>query len=106
MDSVVTDSPDLDVPSTRGPLIAALGLNHGFGTGEARKQALFDIDLRVPRGSFTVLMGPSGSGKSTLLVTHDPRILDRADPILTLQDGRILSDRPGRAATSGIAAAP
>jgi putative ABC transport system ATP-binding protein len=45
----------------------ARGLNHWFGTGEARKQALFDIDLELPRGSLTVLMGPSGSGKTTVL---------------------------------------
>ncbi len=47
--------------------IVARGLNHWFGSGEARKQALFDIDLTVARGSLTVLMGPSGSGKTTLL---------------------------------------
>ena len=49
------------------PIVAAHGLNHWFGTGEARKQALFDIDLVLPRGSLTVLMGPSGSGKTTVL---------------------------------------
>lgn len=43
------------------------GLNHFFGTGEARKQAIFDIDLTVAKGSLTILMGPSGSGKTTLL---------------------------------------
>jgi len=43
------------------------GLNHWFGRGDARKQALFDIDITLERGSFTVLMGPSGSGKTTLL---------------------------------------
>jgi putative ABC transport system ATP-binding protein len=43
------------------------GLDHFFGEGEARKQALFGIDLRVARGSLTVLVGPSGSGKTTLL---------------------------------------
>jgi putative ABC transport system ATP-binding protein len=42
-------------------------LNHWFGTGEARKQALFDISLTIARGSLTVLVGPSGSGKTTLL---------------------------------------
>ncbi|MDZ4094922.1 MAG: ATP-binding cassette domain-containing protein [Paracoccaceae bacterium] len=47
--------------------IRVRGLNHWFGTGEARKQALFDVDLTVARGSFTVLVGPSGSGKTTLL---------------------------------------
>ncbi|MFM1814068.1 MAG: hypothetical protein RLZ98_763 [Pseudomonadota bacterium] len=42
-------------------------LDHYFGTGDIRIQALFDISLTVARGSLTVLMGPSGSGKTTLL---------------------------------------
>lgn len=48
-------------------IVEARGLNHWFGTGDARKQALFDINLTLERGSFTALMGPSGSGKTTLL---------------------------------------
>ena len=52
---------------TQDPIVAARGLNHWFGSGEARKQALFDIALDLPRGTLTVLMGPSGSGKTTLL---------------------------------------
>lgn len=52
---------------TPSPPIQAKALNHWFGTGEARKQALFDIALTLPRGSFTALVGPSGSGKTTLL---------------------------------------
>lgn len=51
----------------KGMVVEARGLNHWFGAGEARKQALFDIDLALPRGSLTVLMGPSGSGKTTVL---------------------------------------
>ena len=47
--------------------IKVSGLNHWFGTGEARKQAIFNVDLTVKRGSLTVLMGPSGSGKTTVL---------------------------------------
>lgn len=47
--------------------LTARALNHWFGQGEARKQALYDISLRIARGSLTVLMGPSGSGKTTLL---------------------------------------
>ena len=43
------------------------GLNHWFGSGQARIQTLFDIHLRIARGKLTVLMGPSGSGKTTLL---------------------------------------
>ena len=47
--------------------IEVQGLNHWFGAGEARKQAIYDVSLRVARGSLTVLMGPSGSGKTTVL---------------------------------------
>ena len=47
--------------------IVISALDHCFGAGEARKQVLFGIDLRIARGSLTVLMGPSGSGKTTLL---------------------------------------
>jgi putative ABC transport system ATP-binding protein len=47
--------------------IKVTGLNHWFGSAEARIQALFDLHLEVRRGSLTVLVGPSGSGKTTLL---------------------------------------
>jgi putative ABC transport system ATP-binding protein len=43
------------------------GLNHYFGQGEARKQALWDLNLTLQRGTLTILMGPSGSGKTTVL---------------------------------------
>lgn len=47
--------------------ISVKGLNHFFGEGEARKQAIWDVNLNIKRGSLTILMGPSGSGKTTLL---------------------------------------
>lgn len=52
---------------TTDTIVEARGLNHWFGSGEVRKQALFDVNLVLRRGSFTVLMGPSGSGKTTVL---------------------------------------
>ncbi|WP_084327527.1 ATP-binding cassette domain-containing protein [Salinarimonas rosea] len=48
------------------PVVVA-GLDHWFGAGEARKQALFDVSLVLDPGTLTILMGPSGSGKTTLL---------------------------------------
>lgn len=42
-------------------------VNHFFGSGEARKQAIWDVNLKIARGKLTILMGPSGSGKTTLL---------------------------------------
>jgi putative ABC transport system ATP-binding protein len=47
--------------------IVVKGLAHWFGEGEARKQALFDIDLEIEAGRLNVLVGASGSGKTTLL---------------------------------------
>lgn len=52
---------------TGAPPIQTQNLDHFFGVGDARKQAIFDINLTVARGSLTILMGPSGSGKTTLL---------------------------------------
>ena len=42
-------------------------LKKHFLMGNTTVRALDGIDLEVPSGSFTVVMGPSGSGKSTLL---------------------------------------
>ncbi len=50
-----------------GPPIVVRGLNHFFGHGEARKQAIWDVNLEIARGKLTILMGPSGSGKTTVL---------------------------------------
>lgn len=49
------------------PVIEIAGLNHHFGSGDARTQALFENKLRVGRGEIVIMTGPSGSGKTTLL---------------------------------------
>ncbi|WP_336683049.1 ABC transporter ATP-binding protein, partial [Enterococcus casseliflavus] len=38
-----------------------------YGRGRSGITALRGVDLTLPTGSFTAVMGPSGSGKSTLL---------------------------------------
>jgi putative ABC transport system ATP-binding protein len=48
-------------------LIHATQLTRHYSVGKASVAALSDIDLTIPHGEFTALVGPSGSGKSTLL---------------------------------------
>jgi putative ABC transport system ATP-binding protein len=38
-----------------------------YGEGATRVDALRGVNLELPRGGFTAIMGPSGSGKSTLM---------------------------------------
>jgi putative ABC transport system ATP-binding protein len=45
----------------------AMGVTKVYGAGPTRVEALRGVDLDLPRGTFTAIMGPSGSGKSTLM---------------------------------------
>ena len=49
------------------PSVDVRQLDHAFGTGELRKQVLFDNELAVYPGEIVIMTGPSGSGKTTLL---------------------------------------
>lgn len=67
------------------PKIETTALNFFYGD----RQALFDINVRIPHTSVTALIGPSGCGKSTFL-----RTLNRMNDIVegTRLDGKVLLD--------------
>jgi putative ABC transport system ATP-binding protein len=73
MNSTITAEPP--APAMVAPAIALRDVRKVYGKGEGSVVALDGIDLDIPAGSFTAVMGPSGSGKSTFL--HVAAGLDR-----------------------------
>jgi polar amino acid transport system ATP-binding protein len=79
--------PSAARPLDGRPLVRVRGLTKSFGA----HRVLDGVDLDVPRGTVTVLLGPSGSGKSTLLrcVNH----LERPDSGFVEVAGEIVGYR-------------
>ena len=65
------DQPPKPPPAAGGHATAvaarALGATKRYGSDAATVTALDSVDVEVPAGRFTAIMGPSGSGKSTLM---------------------------------------
>ncbi|RNL60467.1 ABC transporter ATP-binding protein [Nocardioides marmoriginsengisoli] len=63
----MTQTQQLTPDLTTGTAARTRGLARSYGTGATEVHALRGIDLDLPAGRLTAIMGPSGSGKSTLM---------------------------------------
>jgi putative ABC transport system ATP-binding protein len=54
-------------PAPDGAVVALRQVTKTYGKGASAVQALREVTVALPKGSFTAVMGPSGSGKSTLM---------------------------------------
>jgi polar amino acid transport system ATP-binding protein len=86
-DGTALDQTALDQTALDQTAVEIRNAHKSFGG----KPVLHGIDLTIPRGSVTVILGPSGSGKSTLLraINH----LEKLDEGYVRIDGELIGVR-------------
>lgn len=77
---------------TRRVIVDVASVSKHYGEGEARVDALKDVDLKVHAGEVVALLGPSGSGKTTLLNAIGC-IIDPSGGKITLDDELVFDNR-------------
>ena len=94
----------MDATVTGAPIVALRGLAFAHPGDASGRNVLAGLDLTLPRGGFTAIVGPSGVGKSTLLrvvaglvrpSAGEARLLarpapDRRPAALVFQDARLM----------------
>lgn len=75
MNATMIPAPERTVPTTRPVAARTVAATRIYGDGALSATALDAVDIELPIGELTAIMGPSGSGKSTLM--HTMAGLDR-----------------------------
>ena len=76
------------------PVIHLKNLTKRYGIGDAARDVLDSVDLKIEKGEFIAIMGPSGCGKTTLLNVIG--LLDRADRGEYYLDGELAAKMSSR----------
>ena len=92
---------DPAIPARRPPDLVARGLRVGYAGGDA---VLAGLDLQIPPGQVTAIVGANGSGKSTLLRTMAR--LHRPSAGAVLLDGRDVAALPTREVARALGLLP
>ncbi len=79
-------------------MISLRGVTKSYGRGAGLTRVLKGVDLEIPDGSFSVILGASGSGKTTLLNVMSG--LERPDEGSVRVDGQELSGLTDRELTA------
>ena len=72
---------NIDGKTIASPAVSVRGVSYAYGTGDAQKRVLENVDFTLARGEFAALTGHSGAGKTTLLTL--------IGAIRSLQEGEI-----------------
>ena len=102
--AISSDASPSNVSPDVAPPLAARQLSLSYGRGSARRTVIDALDLELPAGQVTAIVGPNGCGKSTLLASlarlHVP---DRGAVLL---DGHDIQRLPAREMAQRLALLP
>ncbi|MDB2685795.1 ATP-binding cassette domain-containing protein [Mariniblastus sp.] len=89
-----TSNADPKLRIAHPPVMSVNGLYKSYRKGNIEVPVLKGVDLTIPTGDFTTIIGTSGSGKSTLL--HLLGTLDAPDSGEILYNDRRIDNLPAR----------
>ena len=92
--NLTTSNSDTDLRIAHPPVMSVSGLYKSYRKGKIEVPVLKGVDLSIPTGDFTTIVGTSGSGKSTLL--HLLGTLDAPDSGEIFYNERRIDNLPSR----------